>query len=150
MALLHVRHHQVEDAAAGADGGDRQAHQGEVGDARHQADAARPDRRQRRAPGIARAHMGHVQPLVERVEPLRRHRGAAHDHDPVAGEQRHLVGPVSVEDEPPGAVEHPGARALRQPPGQRSEPGGGGEERGGVGDVAELVEHDGQLDRRGL
>jgi hypothetical protein len=140
MALLHVRHHQVEDPAAGADRGHRQPHQGQIGHARHQAGV----------PGAGRGHVGDVQPQVERVQPLGRHLGPAHHHDPVAGQQRHLVGPVRVEDESPGPVEHPGPRPLGQPPRQRREPGGGGEERGRVGDVAELVEHDRQLDRRGL
>ena len=75
---------------------------------------------------------------------------AAHHPDALAGKQGHLIGPVGVQDEPPGAVEHAGPGALRQPPGERREPRGAGEEGRGVGDVTELIEHDRQLDRRGF
>ncbi len=133
--LLHVRDGQVQDAPAAPDGGDRQAHQGQVGDTRHQ---------------VWRVNVSYMQGRVEGGDRFGAHLRAADHHHATAGDQRDLVRPVGIQDKPPGAVEHPGARARGQPAGQRREPGGRGEERSRVGDVPEFLKHDGQLHRRSL
>jgi hypothetical protein len=61
-----------------------------------------------------------------------------------------MVRPVGVQRELAVAVEHAGARPLRQSSGQRREPRRRGQERRRVSDVAEFIKDDRQLDRRRL
>jgi len=131
--LLHVREGEVEDAATGADRSGREAGEGQI---RYPCDEC-----------ALSFDMGHMQVGVEDGDPFGGQVGAAYDSDAVRGEQRDLVGAVGVEDVTAGAVEHRGAAALGEAAGQRGEPGGGGQERRRVGDVAELLQDQGEFER---
>jgi hypothetical protein len=76
---------QVQDAAATPDRGDRQAHQRQVRDPWNQ---------------VRRGHMSHVQGRVEGGDPFRVHLRAADHHHATVGDQRDLIGPVGIKNEP--------------------------------------------------
>lgn len=131
--LLHVHEGEIEDASAGTDSGGGEPGEGQV---RHPGDEF-----------TLAFDTGHMQVGVEDGDPLGGQVGAAYDGDAGRGEQRDLVGAVGVEDMAADAVEHRGAAALGKTPGQRGEPGGGGQERRRVGDVAELLKDQGEFER---
>jgi hypothetical protein len=129
VVLLHVFHGDVEDPAAGADRGGREAGQGQVGDPPDQArDAgtaaclvsagtagscfAGAGAGADAGVGIAGSRdVRDVPPLVERAGPLGGDLCGRDDPDAVIGQERDLAGPVRVEDILARAVEHAGARA---------------------------------------